>query len=431
MRVLTEKPSFTRLADNRQFQEIAGLVERYMAVYDEPREFVRGKTRIPLSVPTYGAAEVVEALDSLMSTWVTMGAKVKAFEQMFAEYIGQSYGVMTNSGSSANLLALSCLGLKPGDEVITPALTWATTVFPIAQVGAVPVLVDVDRATYNISPQAIEAAITPKTKAIMPVHLLGNPCDLTSIGFLAYQYGLFVLEDSCEAHGAKYDGEKVGFFGHISTFSFFFSHHISTIEGGMVLTNNPDWADALRIQRAHGWIREASNREAIAKLHPHIDPRFLFALPGYNMRPTEIAGAFGIHQLPRLEGLVEYRRSLASYLTDALTPYQDWLQLPSEAPNTRHAYFAYPITVKEGAPFTKAQLTRHLESKGLETRAIEAGNMAVQPAMKHIAWRQGGSLTNAAYVHENGFFFGLHHGIGQAEREAIVSYFEEFMRQNR
>lgn len=418
--------SLTRLADNPQYQEIAGLVERYMAVYDEPREFVRGKTRISLNVPTYGAAEVVEALDSLMSTWVTMGAKVKAFEEMFAEYVGQRYGVMTNSGSSANLLALSCLGLKPGDEVITPALTWATTVFPIAQVGAVPVLVDVDRESYNISPKAIEAAITPKTRAIMPVHLLGNPCDMEAIADIQMRHHLVVFEDSCEAHGAEYHGKKTGSFGNISTFSFFFSHHITTIEGGIVLTSWSDSADALRIQRAHGWIREASNRDAIAQANPNIDPRFLFALPGYNLRPTEIAGAFGIHQLPRLEGLVEYRRSLASYLTDALAPYQDWLQLPSEAPNTRHSYFAYPVTVKAGAPFTKAQLTRFLESKGLETRAIEAGNMAVQPAMRHINFRAE-DLSNAQYIHEQGFFFGLHTGIGQAEREAIVSYFVEFM----
>lgn len=420
------KSSLMRLAEDQDFQEIARLVERHMAASAGPREFVPGRTRIPLNVPTYGAAEVIEALDSLMSTWVTMGKKVQAFEEMWAEYVGKWLGVMTNSGSSANLLALSALDLQPGDEVITPALTWATTVFPIAQVGAVPVLVDVDRASYNISPEAIEAAITPHTRALMPVHLLGNPCDMDALMDIARRHKLYVIEDSCEAHGAEYHGRKVGSFGDLSTFSFFFSHHISTIEGGMVLTNNSIWADRCRSMRAHGWIREMSNKEFIAAENPSIDPRFLFATVGYNFRPTEVAGAFGIHQLPRLDGLVEQRRSLAAYFNEALAAYQDWLMLPSEAPNTRHSYFSYPLTVKEGAPFTKADLAIFLESKGLETRPIESSNMAIQPAMKQVRFRAE-PLPDTEYIHDRGFFFGLHQGLGEAEREAIVSYFRDFM----
>ena len=420
-----KKLQLTRLADKPQFQEITGLVKRLMAGYDEPQEFVRGKTRIPLNVPTYGAPEVIEALDSLMSTWVTMGAKVKAFEAMFAYYVGMTHGVMTNSGSSANLLALSSLFLEPGDEVIVPALTWSTTIFPIAQAGGVPVLVDVDRETYNISPAAIERAITPRTRAIMPVHLLGNPCDMDAIMSIAVKHRLAVVEDCCEAHGAEYHGKKVGSFGDRSTYSFFFSHHISTIEGGIALTRFISEADTMRSMRAHGWIREMSCRDAISYQNPTIDPRFLFAYPGYNMRPTEISGAFGIHQLPRLEGLVEIRRNLASYFNQELGRYQDWIQLPSEAPNTRHSYFAYPITVKKGAPFTKKKLMDFLESKGLETRPIEGSNMAIQPAMWHINFRADG-LANTQYIHDNGFFFGLHHGIGIVEGEAIVEYFHEF-----
>src|SRR3990167_8707878 len=218
------------------FEEIASGIRGLMAV--QPQEFIPGKTRIPLSSPTYGAPEVIEALDSLMSTWVTMGKKVKTFEAMFAEYIGTWHGVMVNSGSSANLLALSALGLQPGEEVITPAVTWATTVFPIAQVGAVPVLVDVERDSYNISPDAIEAALTPRTRAIMPVHLLGNPCNMDAIMDIAERHKLYVIEDCCEAHGAEYHGRKVGSFGDAASFSFFFSYLISTIEGGMLLTNN-------------------------------------------------------------------------------------------------------------------------------------------------------------------------------------------------
>ena len=388
--------------------------------------FIPGKTRIPLNVPTYGSPEVIEALDSLMSTWVTMGKKVKAFEGMFASYIGQKHAVMVNSGSSANLLALSALNLQPGDEVITPALTWATTVFPIAQVGAIPVLVDVDRGTYNISPSAVEAAVTPRTRAIMPVHLLGNPCNMDAIMDIAKFHNLYVIEDCCEAHGAEYHGKKVGSFGDVATFSFFFSHHISTIEGGMLLTNNSIWDDQWRSMRAHGWIRDMSNRDEIAAANPDIDPRFMFAYPGYNFRPTEIQGAFGIHQLPRLDELVGMRRQQARYFTYALSKYTDYLQLPVEAPNTKHSYFAYPVTVREGAPFTKKELVAFLEGKGLETRPIEGSNMAIQPAMKHLKFRAG-DLTNTEYIHANSFFFGLHQGLGMGQQSAIVSYLDEFM----
>lgn len=408
-------------------EAIAYAIKEQMDAQDAPHNFEYGKTRIPLNVPTYGSAEVIEALDSLMTTWVTMGKKVKTFEEMFATYVGKKHGVMTNSGSSANLLALSLLDLKPGDEVITPALTWATTVFPIAQVGAVPVLVDVDPNTYNIDPIAIEKAVTSKTKAIMLVHLLGNPCNMSAIMDIAKRLNLKVIEDSCEAHGAKWGQKKVGSFGDISTFSFFFSHHISTIEGGIVLVNNPEYLDALRSMRAHGWVREMTTRDTIAAENPDVDSRFLFAYPGYNFRPTEIGGAFGMHQLPKLEGFIQHRRELARFFNDAFAKYERWLVLPRETKGTRHSYFSYPITVREGAPFTKKELQSFLESKGVETRQIEAGNMAQQPAMKRLHYRAE-AIPNTEHIHKNGFFFGLHTGIGQDEKEAIAQYVHEFMK---
>ena len=399
-----------------------------MAVIRAPELVVAGKTKIPLNVPSYGSEEVIEALDSMMSGWMTMGKKVKAFEEAWASYCGARYGIATNSGSSANLLALSVMGLKPGYEVITPALTWATTVFPIAQVGAVPVLVDVDRETYNIDPAAIEAAITPQTRAIMPVHLLGNPCDMGVIMAIAKRHGLWVIEDACEAHGAEWHGKRVGTFGDMATFSFFFSHHISTIEGGMVLTQRPIYADRIRSLRAFGWVRDMSAeiRDVAAEANPEIDPRFLFTLPGYNFRPTEMQGAFGIHQVPRLEGYIAIRRDNMAYWNHELARYQDWLTLPTEAPNTRHVSFAYAVTVREGAPFTAKALMAFLESRGVECRPVEAGNMAEQPAMAHIKHRVG-PIPNARYIHRNGFFWGNHHGIGAVEREAVAGYVHEFM----
>lgn len=390
------------------------------------------RKRIPLNVAPFGEAEVAEAYESLQSGWLTMGKKVARCEQLWADYVGMRYGVMTNSGSSANLIALTALRmqgkLQAGDEVITPALTWATTVFPIAQVGCVPVLVDVQRDTFNIDPIAIVRAITPKTKALMPVHLLGNPCDMDAIMRIEDAYGLYVIEDSCEAHGAEYGSRKVGSFGEMSTFSFFFSHHISTVEGGMVLTNDRATAELLRSLRAFGWVREFSDKDAIAAQYPGIDPRFLFLYPGFNVRPTEVQGAFGIHQIPRLEGFIAQRRENAAYWNSALAPLYPYLELPQQREGTRHAWFSYHLTVKEGAPFTAKALMAHLEAQGLECRPIEAGNIAIQPAMRYVPHRVAGPLTNAQYVHDNSFFWGNHSGIGATEREAIVGYIDEFMR---
>lgn len=403
-------------------------------------EFIPGKTRLPLSVPSYGPEEVIEALDSLLSTYVTMGEKVKAFEDMFADYIGLPLGtfsnpvhsgVMVNSGSSANLLALTALrqmegGLRANEEIITPAVTWATTVYPISQVGCVPVLVDVG-ADYNIDPYAIERAITSKTAAILPVHLMGNPCAMDAIMNIAEVRELLVIEDACEAHGAKVGDKAAGSIGDIGFFSFFFSHHISTIEGGIVVTDENELADICRSLRAFGWPREMKKlRERAVAAYPTIDPRFLFLHPGYNLRPTEIQGAFGMHQLPRLEGAIEQRRANAAYFNEHLDEYSNFLILPEERPDTRHVWFGYPITVRPGAPFSRKDLVGFLESKGLETRPIGTGNMANQPVMKHINHRVHDTLERANWIDRNGFFFGCHERLTEEQREAIIGYFKSF-----
>ncbi len=403
-------------------EPIKELIRRKMQEWVEP-PFIPGKTRLPLSTPAYGPDEVIEALDSLLSTYVTMGKKVATFERMFADYIGVEHGVMVNSGSSANLLALTALKIPPGSEIITPALTWATTVYPISQTGCVPVLVDVD-TDYNIDPDAIEAAITPKTAAILPVHLMGNPCDMDAILDMAIRHHLWVIEDACEAHGAEIDNLKIGALADVGFFSFFFSHHLSTIEGGMVLTNDFKLANICRSLRAFGWTREMENKEEAIAPYPDIDPRFLFLNAGYNMRPTEIQGAFGIHQLPKLEGIIEKRRANAAYFNEHLSQFTD-LVLPEERPNTRHVWFGYPITVKFGASFSREDLVRFLESKGLETRPIGTGNMANQPVMKQIPHRVG-PLASAELIDRNGFFFGVHEGLTEEQRGAIVGYFREF-----
>src|SRR6267378_7502969 len=296
------------------------------------REFIPGKTRIPLTVPTYDAEEVVEAVDSLLSTWVSMGKKVKRFEEMFAHYLGAKHAVMVNSGSSANLLAMSVLTnsmipeyMPPGSEIVTPAVTWVTTVYPIVNTGCVPVLVDVDLESYNVSPDAVRSAITSKTKAIVPVHLLGNPCEIDVIGELAGKNDLFLLEDACESTGANFRGRKVGTFGDMGTFSFYMSHHISTIEGGMVVTDDDEMYECLKAMRAFGWVRDLSDAKRYAEENRAIDPRFLFLTQGFNFRPTELQGAFGIHQIGKLERFIELRRQNASYWSKRLSRYRDVL----------------------------------------------------------------------------------------------------------
>lgn len=416
-------------------EEIRQLIQRHFASEVE-EEFRPGKTRISLSIPSFGWEEVWEALESLLSTQVTMGSKVLRFEEMFAQYIGVKHAMMVNSGSSANLLALSILTnplleerLQPGDEVITPAVTWATTVFPMLNVGLVPALVDVDLNSFNLIPEEAERAITPRTRAIMLVHLLGNPCDMDRIMDIARRHNLLVIEDACEAHGAEYKGQKVGSFGDLSTFSFFFAHHISTIEGGMLLTNNDEYAELAKALRAFGWVRDLKDREALARGYPQMDHRFLFTNIGYNLRPTEIQGAFGIHQVGKLEGYVEIRRDNARYWGEKLAPFGHHLHLHHEAEDTRHVWYGYPVTVRPEAPFTRKELVDYLEAVGLETRPIMAGNIDEQPAMRPFLYRKVGDLSNSRLVHRNAFFFGNHQGIGKEEREAIVSYFQEFVNQ--
>ncbi len=413
--------------------KIAPYIRKHFQV-SRRNEFVPGKTRIPLTVPTYGSEEVEEALDSLLSTWLSMGEKVKRFEEMFAEYLGSKHAVMVNSGSSANLLALSVLAnpmfresVEPGSEVITPAVTWVTTVYPIANVGCVPVLVDVDPETFNVIPEEVEKALNPRTRAVMPVHLLGGPCRIDEIGKIADGHGLFVIEDTCESTGADFRGRKVGTFGDMGTFSFYMSHHISTVEGGMTVTDNDELYEFLKAMRAFGWVRDLKDSTKYAQENPGIDPRFLFLTSGYNFRPTELQGAFGIHQIEKLDRFIDLRRRNAAYWNRRLSSYRDLLILPKEQDGTKHVYFGYPLTVRQEASFQREELVSHLEKLGVETRPIMAGNIAEQPVMKRISHRVVGEMKNSKAIMKRSFFFGNHNGIRAAEREFIADGIIEFL----
>jgi CDP-4-dehydro-6-deoxyglucose reductase, E1 len=413
--------------------EILALIQRY---FDRKEiEDAAGRAgRIPLGVPSYGSAEVCEAVDSLLDRETTMGHKVRRFESLFAQYIGVKHAIMVNSGSSANLVALSVLTnplaespLTPGDEVITPAVTWATTVFPIVQRGLVPVLVDVDLRSMNVLPEQVARAVTSRTRAIMPVHLLGNPCDMDPLMEIAREHGLLVIEDACESHGAEYRGHKTGSIGDLGTFSFFFTHHITTMEGGMVVTNNDRYAELARTIRVFGWARDLPDLASLGERYRPIDPRWLFVNIGFNMRPTELQGAFGMHQLPCLERFIEIRRDNARFWDRQFADLSDVLWTAQEAPGTRHVYFAYPLIVRTGAAFTRDELTELLEGNGIETRPIMAGNIDEQPAMRLVPYRRFEGLANARYILRNAFLVGNHHGIGERERERLVDVVRSFL----
>lgn len=389
---------------------------------------------VRLHEPTWEGAEINAFVDCMLTTRVTMGPKVKAFEKSYAGKFGWEHGVMVNSGSSANLLAIATLAnketedhLRPGDEVIVPALSWSTTVWPLIQCGLVPVIVDIDPKTLNIDPNEIERAIGPKTRAVMIVPVYGNPCDMDAIVEICDRNGLMLIEDCCESMGATYDGLPVGRFGRVATFSFYFSHHITTLEGGICVTNDTEFAETMRILRAHGWIREVENPQIWRDKFPDIDPKFLFVNVGYNLRPMEPQGAMGAVQLEKLDGFVQSRRSSATEFRDALSRFEDVFEFQQETPKGAHSWFGFPMTIQPNAGFSRSDIMTYLGQQNVETRPIICGNIARQPAMKSQVRRTVGDLQNADVVMENGFSFGNHQHIDAAARQYVVDKIAQFM----
>jgi len=412
-------------------KSVRSIIEKKFKTYDE---FVPGQSRIPLIYPTFGADEIIEALDSLLTTKVTMGEKVKMFEKSFSKYLKARYACMVNSGSSANLVALSALTnpwfqkrLKKNSEVITPAVTWATTVYPLTNLNLKAKFVDINLETFCIKTDNLEKAVSSNTSLLLPVHLLGNVCDMQRITEIAEKKNLLVMEDCCEAHGAEFKGKKVGTIGDIGTFSFYLSHHITTIEGGMIVTNNESSYELSKALRAFGWIRDLKLKNQFKKKYSRIDPRYLFVNLGYNLRPTEIQGAFGLHQISKLEKFIEIRKQNARYWTKKISQYQDYFILPKEDPKTRSVYFCYPLTIRKEAPFNREFLVKHLEKNKIETRPIMSGNLLEQPAIEFIPHRQYGLLPNSKLAMRNSFFFGNHQKIGRHQREYVVDSIAQFI----
>src|SRR3989344_8080268 len=382
----------------REHKTLLDEIKDKIEVYLKRKDSKESPVKYPLMGPSYDHKEIGQILDSLLKRDITLnfnnGNKVRIFEDLWKCYVGMKEGIMLNSGSSANLIALSILTnpiiknpITTGSEIITPALTWTTTVSPIWSVGCKPVFVDVDINTYAIDPIEIEKAITPKTRAILLVHLLGYPSDMEKIMALAKKHNLFVIEDCCEVHGAEFNGKKVGSFGDLATFSFFFSHHLTTIEGGMVLTDDANHAELIRTMRSQGVIRNCRNEEYKNSYfnnpkYKHIQKAYLFSNIGFNLRPTELNGGFGIEQFKKFPTILAARKHNAEFFISELSSYSDWIRLPNIPANIKHAWFSLPIYISENAPFSRHQLEQFLNKKGIETSQIMAGDITLQPALE-------------------------------------------------
>ena len=390
--------------------------------------------KIGVAYPCFDHREVNSALDSLLDVWISQGPKVKAFEREYADYIGTNFGVACNSGSSANLLALTALiqsgYLSPGDEVIVPSSTFTTVISPVLQTGLVPVFVDVEMETYNICPDAIRKSISKKTKLIMMVHSLGCPAKMDEIMNISREFNIPVLEDCCEAHGASIDGKRVGSFGLISTFSFFVAHNMTTGEGGMIMTNDESLYDNLRSVREFGrLIKYEPNQPRFYYTDEALedyDERYVFTNIGYNLRMTDIAASLGIEQLKKLDGFNEKRVALAERYTNRLKKHEEYLILPKTPDRFYHSFYGYPIVLRENNDFSRKDLVNHLEKNGIETRAFMGGDLSIQPAYRNTECKTFHDMPNTKFILRNAFFIGCHPFIGDEQVERIVSSFDSF-----
>ncbi|WP_339914158.1 lipopolysaccharide biosynthesis protein RfbH [uncultured Brevundimonas sp.] len=412
-----------------QMMELAG---EYADLAYAPQPFVAGTSPVPVSGKVVGAPELRNLIDSSLDLWLTTGRFNDQFEKRLAEYIGVRFALTVNSGSSANLTATTALcspmlgdkALKPGDEVITCATGFPTTVNPSIQNGLIPVFVDVDLPTYNIMPDRIEAAVTDKTRAIIVAHTLGNPFDLGEVMRVAEKHNLYVIEDSCDALGARYDGKLVGTFGDIGTVSFYPAHHITMGEGGAVWTDRGDLKRLLESVRdwgrdcycAPGQDNTCNKRFKwkLGDLPRGYDHKYTYSNLGYNLKITDMQAAVGLAQFDRLDGFIAARNHNFAYLKANLHDMQEHLMLPEATPRSEPSWFGFPLTVLSDEEGIRDDLVQELNEKGVATRLLFGGNLIRQPYMKHQTYRVHGDLTNSDKVMTSTFWIGLYPGLTEA-----------------
>jgi len=425
------------------------LTASLYAAREKQGQFVPGVTPIYYAGRVYDAREMVNLVDAALDFWLTAGRFTEEFETRLANFVGTSGALLVNSGSSANLVAFSSLTspalgperLKPGDEVVTVAAGFPTTVNPVLQHGLIPVFVDVDVGTYCAIPEQIEETIGPKTRAIMMAHPMGNPVDLGLIQRLVARRGLFYVEDNCDALGSTYEGRLTGSFGHLSTISFYPAHHITMGEGGAVLTNDEKLSRIARSFR--DWGRDCycsgGENDTCGKrftqqwgtLPYGYDHKYVYSHIGYNLKATDLQAAVGCAQLGKLPEFIQRRKHNHRALLEGLKAYEEFLLLPVPTPNSDPSWFGFVLTVREGVGFARADLVRHLEAHKIETRPLFAGNLLRHPAYQGIRYRQVGRLENTDRITQDTFFIGCYPGIGPAELAYMLEVFDAFFKQVR
>ena len=424
---------------------ISQLVAASMAERHPSKAFIPGESAVPVTGKVFGQEELSAAVQASLDFWLTSGPYTEQFESRFAKTVGMRHAFMVNSGSSANLLALTALtssklgerALRPGDEVLTVAAGFPTTVTPILQNGLIPVYVDVDLETYVANDQALESAIGPKTKAIMMAHTLGNPFNLDLVENLVKKHNLWVVEDSCDALGGTYRGKNLGTFGDLSTFSFYPAHHITTGEGGAVLAKKVSMKPIVESFRDWGrdcWCAPGCDNTCLKRyewqlgeLPEGFDHKYTYSHIGYNLKSGDIQAAIGLAQLDRLESFVASRRSNWQYLLQGLSDLDEFLLMPKATVNSDPSWFGFPITLKKDCPVSRVDLTTYLDQHKIGTRLLFAGNLTRQPYMANAKYRISGELTNTDVVMNNTFWIGVYPGLTESMLDFAATKIETFL----
>ena len=424
--------------------EIASLVSAYAKEQYKDKPFQPGETLIPPSGKLLGESELQNMVSASLDGWLTTGRFNAEFEKNLAAYLGVKYCLTVNSGSSANLVAFSTLtspilgkrSIKKGDEVIGVAAGFPTTVNPIVQFGAIPVFVDVDIRTHNVNADLIEAAITPKTKAIMLAHALGNPFNLGKVVELCKKYNLWLIEDTCDALGAEFNGQKCGTFGDIGTLSFYPAHHMTMGEGGAVFTNNPELkviAESFRDWGRDCYCAPGCDNTCGCRFEQKhgdlpfgYDHKYVYSHLGYNLKITDMQAACGLAQLEKLDYFIQRRRENYSYLRSRLESVSEFLELPEATPNSNPSWFGFPLTLKPEAGVTRVELTRFLDDNKIGSRLLFAGNLLKQPYFKDIEYKVVGDLTNTDITMNSTFWIGVQPSLTFDQLDFVADKIEEY-----
>jgi len=434
---------------NRRAEELRAEILQLVAEYHReafaPSPFQPGISPVPVSGRVFDDAEIKCLVEAALDFWLTTGRFAAQFEREFARFFGVRHTMLVNSGSSANLLALSCLtspklgdrALRPGDEVITVAAGFPTTVNPIFQNQLVPVFVDVHIPTYNVDVDQLEAALSDRTRAVMLAHTLGNPFDAQRVVDFARRHQLWLIEDCCDAVGATYQGKKVGTFGDLATVSFYPAHHITMGEGGCVLTDNSRLKTLVESFRDWGrdcWCEPGKDNTCgkrfgwqLGELPEGYDHKYTYSHIGYNLKATDMQAAVGVAQLAKLPAFIEARRRNFRLLRQGLSDLAELFILPQATPGSEPSWFGFPITVVDNAPFTRNQLVQFLEGRKIGTRLLFGGNLTRQPAYQGLRYRVVGSLKNTDRVMQNTFWLGIYPGLSAAMLDFVVESIREFI----